>query len=191
MFAFKKKYFLIIESIKDINLRNLKKYNKFIIIYRNQAKKEDIKDIIKFRKECKLKLIKFFVANDVRLCVLLNSDGIYLSSYNKTFRPLILKKLNFNIIGSAHNINEISLKVKQGCSHVLLSKLFSVDYDKKSSFLGTIKFNKYLNNVSTKLVPLGGIKISNLNKLKGINCKAFAILSDIKKKPTKIFSRLF
>ena len=49
----------------------------------SKFKNKDIKDIIKFRKECKLKLIKFFVANDVRLCVLLNSDGIYLSSYNK------------------------------------------------------------------------------------------------------------
>ena len=35
MFAFKKKYFLIIESIKDINLRNIKKHNKLstIIIF--------------------------------------------------------------------------------------------------------------------------------------------------------------
>ena len=35
MFILKKKYFLIIESIKDINLKNIKKRNKFIIIYRN------------------------------------------------------------------------------------------------------------------------------------------------------------
>ena len=41
MFAFKKKYFLIIESIKDLNLRNIKKYNKFLIIYRNTKTKEN------------------------------------------------------------------------------------------------------------------------------------------------------
>jgi len=29
MFAFKKKYYLLIESIKDINIRKIKKYNKF------------------------------------------------------------------------------------------------------------------------------------------------------------------
>ena len=49
MFAFKKKYFLIIESIKDINLRNIKKYNKFLIIYRNQGIKENISDLAKFK----------------------------------------------------------------------------------------------------------------------------------------------
>ena len=40
MFAFKKKYFLIIENIKDIDLKNIKKRNKFIIIYRNNKKIE-------------------------------------------------------------------------------------------------------------------------------------------------------
>ena len=36
MFILKKKYFLIIESIKDIDLKNIKKRNKFVIIYRNK-----------------------------------------------------------------------------------------------------------------------------------------------------------
>ena len=60
MFAFKKKYFLIIESIKDLNLRNIKKHNKFNIIYRNFKKSENINDIKKFRKQCKLKQINLF-----------------------------------------------------------------------------------------------------------------------------------
>jgi len=190
MFAFKKKYFLIIESIKDINLRNIKKYNKFIIIYRNQGIKEKLKDIIKFRKNCRLRLIKFYVANDLKLGVLLNADGIYLSSYNKTFKTLNLKKLNFGIIGSAHNANEIAFKIRQGCNYILLSKLFLVDYKRKSPSLGIVKFNKYLNDISNKLVPLGGIKSANLNNLKNINCEAFALLSEIKKKPA-IIRRLF
>ena len=142
MFAFKKKYFLIIESIKDINLRNIKKHNKFIIIYRNQGIREDIYKLKKFRNECRLKLIKFYVANNAKLGVLLNSDGIYLSSYNRTYKALHLKKVNFDIIGSAHNSKEISFKIRQTCSSILLSKLFTVDYDKKSVFLGVNKFEE-------------------------------------------------
>jgi len=42
MFAYKKKYFLIIENIKDIDLSNIKLTNKFIIIYRNENKIENI-----------------------------------------------------------------------------------------------------------------------------------------------------
>ncbi|MDC0530191.1 thiamine phosphate synthase [Pelagibacteraceae bacterium] len=190
MFAFKKKYFLIIENIKDINLRKIKMYNKFIIIYRNKGLTENIDNLIKFRKTCKLKRIRFYIANDLKLATITNADGIYLSAFNKTFKSLNLRKKNFNIIGSAHNVKEIELKKKQGCKFILLSKLFLVDYDKKASFLGAIKFNNYLRYISNKLVPLGGIKTSNLNYLKNINCSAFAILSEIKKKPT-ITSRLF
>jgi thiamine-phosphate pyrophosphorylase len=191
MFAIKKKYFLIIENTKDINLSNIKKYNKFIIIYRNSNNKETLEDLLKFRKKCRLRLIKFFVANDMKLSISLNSDGIYLSSHNKTYKSLNIIKNNFQIIGSAHNAFEISLKIKQGCSFILLSKLFPVDYDKKSHFLNIVKFNSFLFIKSKKLVPLGGIKISNLNKLKCVNSQSFAIMSEIKKKPTKIISRLF
>jgi len=95
MFAFKKKYFLIIESIKDINLRNIKKYNKYSIIYRNKQYKENFTELLKFRKECRLKIIDFYVANDIKLSIQLNSDGIYLSSYNKTFSVLNIKRFNF------------------------------------------------------------------------------------------------
>ena len=36
MFIRKNKYFFIIESIKDIDLKNIKKRDKFTIIYRNK-----------------------------------------------------------------------------------------------------------------------------------------------------------
>ena len=52
MFAFKKNYFLIIESIKDLNLKKIKKRNKFIIIYRNKGKRENISELAGFRKKC-------------------------------------------------------------------------------------------------------------------------------------------
>ena len=191
MFAFKKKYCLIIENIKDINLRNIKKYNKFVIIYRNYNNKADINDLIKFRKECKLKLVDFYVANDINLSILLHSDGIYLSSSNKSFKALSLKNSKYRIIGSSHNIAEINYKIKQGCDYIFLSKLFMVDYSKNSPFLGMIKFNNFSKKFNNKLVPLGGIKIDNLNKLKNVKCDGFALMSEIKKKPAKVINRLF
>jgi thiamine-phosphate pyrophosphorylase len=191
MFAYKKKYFLIIESIRDLNLNNIKKYNKFLIIYRREGKKENINDLLLFRKKCRLKLIDFYVANDMRLVVKLKADGIYLSSHNKSLKTNTRGKLNFKIIGSAHNVKEISFKKKQGCNYILFSKLFLVDYDKLAPYMGIVKFNKFTNIFSKKLVPLGGIKTSNLNYLKNVNCEAIAILSEIKKKPIEIINRLF
>ncbi len=183
-------YFLLIETIKDIDLKNIKIRDKFSIIYRNNKKIDDFNSLQNFRRKCKLKAIKFYIANNFSLAVSLNSDGIYLSSFNKNLNYLNYKKPNFKIIGSAHNFKEILLKRKQGCSFVLLSKLFLVAYDKKSPYLGIIKFNNF-SKISNKLIPLGGINNKNLNQLKNVSCEGFAILSEVKKKPAKIFSRLF
>ena len=145
MFAFKKKYFLIIESIKDLNLRNIKKHNKFNIIYRNFKKSENINDVKKFRKQCKLKQINLFIANDTKLAIAIKADGLYVSAFNKDLKTLHYKKNNFSIIGSAHSMKEIKLKILQGCNYILLSKLFKVDYDDKAPHLGIIKFNIFCN----------------------------------------------
>ena len=190
MLILKKKYFLIIESIKDINLKNIKKHNKFTIIYRNQKKSEKLSDLLKFRKICKLKSIDFCIANNLKLAIILNADGIYLSAYNKSFRALSRKKSNYYIIGSAHTQKEIFMKIKQGCKIILLSKLFKVNYDEKSPFLGVIKFNNFLN-FNSNLIPLGGINLNNLNSLNMLKCKGFALMSEIKKKPANIINRLF
>ena len=190
MFILKKKYFLLIENIKDIDLENIKIRNKFSIIYRNNKNIENITNLLKFRKICKLKSIKFYIANNISLAIKLNSDGIYLSAYNKNLKSLSFKKKNFNIIGSAHNIRELSIKKIQKCDYILFSKLFLVEYDKKAPYLGVIKFNNLLT-LSKNLIPLGGINTKNIHQLKNINCKGFALLSEIKKKPTNIISRLF
>ena len=108
------------------------------------------------------------------------------------FQPLIkILKRNFSIIGSAHNMREIKLKILQGCNYILLSKLFKVDYDDEAPHLGIIKFNIYCKKVSKNLVALGGIKIEKLNCLKNVDCKSIAILSELKKKPANIVNRLF
>ena len=87
--------------------------------------------------------------------------------------------------------SDILLKLSDSIAVIILfSKLFEVDYDKKASYLGITKFNR-LSRTSKNLIPLGGIKIKNLNKLKNLYCEGIALLSEIKKKPTKIISRLF
>ena len=188
MFAYKKKYYLIIENIKDINLNKIKKNNKFVIILRNQKSTDTIDSLIKFRKECKIKGIEFFIANNTKLAVLLKSDGVYISAFYKGFEQLNLRKLNKKILGSAHNYKEIIEKRKQGCSYVILSKLFRVDYAPSENFYGIIKFNLMIDQ--KKLIPLGGIKLINLNKVKLLKSEGIAIMSEVKKKPA-ISSRLF
>jgi len=189
MFILKKKYFLIIQNIKDINLNNIKPNNKFFIILRNKNIGSNIDSLIRFRKKCKIKGFKFFVANNLNLGRQLKSDGFYISSHNKGFKHLHQIKKDSLIIGSAHNFKEINQKRIQGCKYIICSKLFKVDYNPKDKFYGVLKFNNLLLN-NNKVIPLGGIKLANLNKLKIVRSKGLAIMSEIKKKPA-ISSRLF
>ena len=189
MVILKKKYFLIIQSIKDINLNKIRRNHKFFIIYRNFKKTENLVDLIKFRNKCRIKGFKFFVANDHNLNILLKSDGIYLSSFNDTLKQKKFESQGKMIIGSAHTLKEINQKIKQGCKYIIVSKLFKVDYAPKERSFGILKFNN-LTMIKNKIVPLGGIKITNLNSLKNIKSDGFAIMSELKKKPA-ITSRLF
>ena len=191
MFALKNKYFLIIESIKDIDLSNIKISNKYIIIYRNKGKPESIDKLLKFRGKCKVKKIEFYISNDLKLAKIAKADGLYISAYNTNLNLLYVKKLNFKLIGSAHNLKEIRIKVLQGCSNILFSRLFQTTYKFKKGFMSVVKFNLFRLSRKENLIPLGGINLSNLNKMSMVNCNAFAVLSEIKKKPVKIFNRLF
>ena len=188
MFLKKKKYFFIIESIKDIELKHIKNFGKFNVIYRNNIK-ENISKLKEFRLNCKLKKIPFFIANDIKLLKKLKADGLYISAYNRKLNLSYLSEC-FEIIGSAHNVREVNIKKKQNCSHIFLSRIFETSYPYKKGHLGVVKFNLFSKLVRTKLVPLGGIKLSNLLKLKIVNCEAIAMSSLIKNKKFKDLNNL-
>ena len=69
MFIVKKNYYFIIESTRDINLKEIKKSGKISIIYRSKNI-ENIEKLTKFRKSCQNKNIKFIIS-----CLLYTSDA--------------------------------------------------------------------------------------------------------------------
>ena len=144
-----------------------------------------------FRRFCKSKKIDLYIANNYKLMTRLNADGLYISAHNTNLKLSKFRNSNFKIIGSAHNIKELRLKTLQGCSLFIFSRLFKTSYKKKEGFMGIIKFNLLKLKRKEPLIPLGGINFSNLNKLNMVKANYFAILSEVKKKPAKIFNRLF
>jgi thiamine monophosphate synthase len=184
MFIIKKHYYLYIDSTKSIDLKLIKKNLNINIIYRNNSIIESIDAIIKFRKKLKARKINFYIANNLRLAKICKADGLYISAYNKKFYK------HTKVIGSAHNFREINQKIKQGCEVIILSRLFKTNYAGKEDFYGPIKFNLINKKYTINLIPLGGIKNSNLLKLNLLRTEGFAFLSSVKKKPA-ISRRLF
>ena len=185
MTILKKQYYLYIENTNNIDLEKINKRYKFTIIYRNKKANEKLELIRKFRKKCQAKSIKFYLANDEKLAIKIKADGLYVSSFNK---KKILRSFK-EIIGASHNNKEINLKIWQGCEKIIFSRLFKTNYLNKKTFWGIIKFNLIDNK--RELIPLGGINLSNLNKLNSLDSRSAAFLSEVKKKPTKILRRLF
>ena len=184
MIIIKNNYYLYIENIKDLNIDTLKINKKINIILRN-IRINTISEIIKYRKKCKEKRIKFYIANDLNIAKACNADGLYISAYNKKRNYINIPK-----IGSAHNLKEVSEKIIQGCENIIFSRLFKTQYKNKESFFDVAKFNLIQMNFKKNLIPLGGINNNNLLKLNIVRCEAFALLSEIKKKPA-IANRLF
>ena len=184
MFIIKKNYYLYIDNTKSVNLNLIKRSYKFVIIYRSVFFKENIKNLVIFKKKCNQRNIKFYIANNYIIAKKCNADGLYLSSYNKKIYH------NIRVIGAAHNHKEINQKIKQRCQTIILSRLFKTVYKNKKSFFGSLKFNLMIKNYNIEITPLGGIKYDNLLKMKLINSNSFAIKSEIKKKPA-VLSRLF
>jgi len=191
MFIFKKKYYLFLENTRSFNLDLVKTRYKLVIIYRNQDSKESIAQIKNYAKLCRRKGIKFFIANNTLMLTEVKADGLYISAHNKDLSLIRYKHFSYEIIGSAHNHKEIVIKLKQGCQKILVSRLFQTSYVSKKGFLGITKFNTIAKRTPVEVIPLGGININNLSKLKMVKSNSIAFLSAIKKKPAKFINRLF
>ena len=168
---FSKYYF-----ISKFETNNIDKQDKqTIIIYRNYSSERlDETLILKIKKYCKKKGIKFYLSNNIQLANKLNLDGAYIPSFNKTTKHLAFSyKKNFNIVGSAHNLKEIKIKEKQKVNRIFLSSLFK----KNKNFLGINKFRLLSKLTNKKIVVLGGVSKNNLKKLKILGQSEFAGIS--------------
>ena len=162
--------------INKFDTNNIDKQDKqTTIIYRNYTtRKSDPTLILKIKKYCKKKSLKFYLSNDIKLAIKLNLDGVYIPAFNKSVNHLSYSlKKNFQIVGSAHNLQEIRIKENQNVRKIFVSSLFK----KNKNFLGIYKF-KLLSKLTKKnIVILGGISKKNIKKLDLFKQSDFAGIS--------------
>ena len=129
---------------------------------------------MKIKKCCKLRNLKFYLSNNIKLAIKLNLDGAYLPSFNDNLNHLSYSfKKKFILIGSAHNIKEIKVKELQKVQKIFISSLFK----RNRNYLGINKFKNLSKYTNKSVVALGGISKRNIKKLKLINSFGFAGIS--------------
>ena len=162
--------------INKFDTKNIDKVgNHTVLIFRNYISKNiDESTLLKIKKYCKQKKIKFYLSNNIKLAIKLGLDGAYIPSFNRSFDHLNYSiKINFKIIGSAHNIKQIKIKEIQKVQKIFLSSLFK----KNKNYLGINKFKLLSQLTRKKIVALGGISKTNLKKLQLLNISEFAGIS--------------
>ena len=172
----RKYYFINKFDTNDID----KQDKQTTIIYRNYSSKPtDQILILKIKRYCKKKSIKFYLSNNIKLAIKLDLDGAYIPAFNSSLKHLAYSfKKNFKIIGSAHNLKEIRQKEIQNIEKIFLSSLFK----QNKNYLGINRFKLLSNLTHKKIIALGGISSKNLKKLRLVNCFGYAGISLFQKK---------
>ena len=184
-----KKISLLYCFVSEYNYLELSSLNKNIhIIYRNYKKNIDISTLISLKKYCKRNNKKLFISNNIKLALKYKLDGIYIPAFNSQLNYLKFTiPTNFIVIGSAHNVKEISIKQKQGCKFIFISPIFKIK--KTNYYLDIIKFNLLTLKKKSNFIALGGINLKNVRKLNLLNVTGFAGISFFQKKTAPIRGR--
>ena len=174
-------YYFIDKFDRDEILKLDKKIN---IIFRNYKIKNIDSEIKKIKNLCKSTNRKIFVAGNLKIALKYRLNGLYIPAFHikQNYANLNLTK-DFKIIGSAHNIKEVKIKEKQGCTNIFISPIFH--NPKNNFFLGIIKFNLINLFTNVKTIALGGINQNNIKLLKSTKVEGYASITWIKKnRPT-------
>ena len=175
MHLLKYKIFYFINKFDRNHILKLKR--NINLIFRNYNTNFDLEYYRKIKNFCHSNGFKIYLSNKINVAYKLGFDGVYLSAFNKQFVKNRNFRLNFEILGSAHNLKEIRQKEMQGVKYLFLSPIF---FKKGKESLGITKFNNLSKNSYAQIVALGGVNSYNLKKLKLINVKSFASISFVK-----------
>ena len=171
------KYYYFIDEFNKNEIEKLP--TQISLIYRNYQKENNPNELRKLVIHCKNNRRKVFISNNLKDAIKYNFDGLYIPSFYKQLKFQNKAKKNLEIIGSAHNVTELKIKEKQGCSPIFLSPVFKNDKNKK--FLDVIKTNLLKKMTKKKIVLLGGINQKTLKRSKLCSPGGVAAISWIKK----------
>jgi thiamine-phosphate pyrophosphorylase len=187
-------FYFFTSKLTEENKKSIIKFKNISIIYDHNDTSNHYENLIKIIKFSKEKKIKIYFKDDIKKAYKLNFNGVFLSSSNKKISILnsnFSKKINFKIIGGAHNQREYFLKKKQGCNDIFFSPIFKNNKYSQNRILNTCKFNLIANEWKCNLFALGGINSSNFKKILMTKSRGIGFISFINdpkiKKPVYFF----
>lgn len=160
--------------VSEYNLSLINSLPKNVsLIYRNYEKKIDNKELLKIKKICTKKKIKFYLSNDIKKAIKLNLDGAYFPSFNKNVQHNCFSLKNkFKLLGSSHNLKEIRIKEIQKINNIFITPIFKTKNYKTN--MGIYRLISLVNLTSKNITCLGGLNKNNIKILMKIGIKNLA-----------------
>ncbi len=121
------------------------------------------------KKICENKAL-FIINDNVEIAKLVDADGVHLGQGDMNIKDA-RKVLENKIIGiSAHNKEEAIKAEQDGADYLGSGAMFATDTKNNVTSLSVSGLKEICDSVKIPVVAIGGIKLDNMEKLKG--CKA-------------------
>ena len=115
---------------------------------------------------CRQLHIFFIVANDWRLAISVNANGVHLPEYAvRNWHKFQVRNPRFLVTCAAHSQRSIWNAIHAGVDAVLVSPVFTTDSHQKNNPLGLIKFSNMCRISPIPIYALGGITGHNVRRI--------------------------
>lgn len=147
---------------------------------KNASGKEFLEKAIKLRELTKKYNVKFIINDRVDIAMLCDADGVHVGQSDipaNKVRELIGED---KIVGvSARTVEEALIAKKNGADYLGVGAMFTTTTKLDAKSVSIEKLKEIQEMVSLPVVAIGGLSLSNIDKLKECNVDGYAVVSAI------------
>lgn len=147
---------------------------------KNASGKEFLEKAIKLREMTKKYNVKFIINDRVDIAMLCDADGVHVGQSDipaNKVRELIGED---KIVGvSARTVEEALIAKKNGADYLGVGAMFTTTTKLDAKSVSIEKLKEIQEMVSLPVVAIGGLSLSNIDKLKECNVDGYAVVSAI------------
>ncbi|UUV19713.1 thiamine phosphate synthase [Fusobacteria bacterium ZRK30] len=152
-----------------------------IIQYREKEKsiREKVEEIIEIRRLCLENNVIFIVNDHVDIAILVDADGVHVGQDDMEISHVRKLIGEDKIIGrSTHCLEHARKAVSDGADYIGVGPIFKTTTKEKDP-VGLGYLEEVVKNIELPFVAIGGIKESNIDKVKKLGASSICLVSEI------------
>lgn len=152
----------------------------FILRHRDSKERKLLAETL--RPMCQQKGVALIIAADPQLAMIVGADGIHIAEIDIpcSAKPLYWARGSGMITTAAvHNETALRRAVRAGVDGILISPVFSTKSHPGEAAIGMLRFTRMASASTLPVYALGGVNLSNINRLRHSGMVGLAGISGI------------